>query len=55
MAGIFALVFFGFIFGDNVVAPEFTGDPSLTNRGYDALCDKVGGERTANGDCISVK
>lgn len=49
------MLFMSFVFGDNVIAPEFTGDQSLTNQGYDYICDKLGGERTANGDCIETK
>lgn len=55
MAGVFAMVVVIFLFGDNVVAPDFTGDPSFTNQGWDAVCDGIGGMRTASGDCIPTK
>jgi len=54
MAVVVGLLFM-FLFADNVVAPSITGEESLTNRGYDFVCDKIGGERTANGDCIETK
>ena len=44
-----------FLVADNVVAPSITGEESFTNQGYDWACDKIGGERTASGDCIETK
>ena len=54
--GVFAMLLMVFITVDNVIAPDFTGQQSLTNDGYDWVCEKVvRAERTANGDCIDTK
>lgn len=53
---VFALVFFGFLYADNVVVAPILENESLTNRGWDAACDALYGvERTASGDCILSK